>query len=280
MFRFRWNVKKFFDQAVEIVDSYRLRALRRRQRPLRVNLDGSSYYLNPEPTALYHARNSMPKLSRMVELIEDAQSILDIGANCGVFAAMCAMRFPGATIHAFEPSAALQPTLALNCTAPNVSVHQLAVGDRNGTDTLYIHPGSQQVNSLQPSAVEAFLPADEIDTQATRCVTVDSFIAHHAIDPVDVLKVDVQGWEGAVLRGARHALGSVRYLFLEATWLDPAGMQGVLPAAMHHGFKYAAVVNSVYAGADLLFTREPLATQMPNVQQFQLGDEATGMSWI
>jgi FkbM family methyltransferase len=271
---------QFLDGAAGLIDVLRLRALNRRGKPLRIKIDGSSYYLNPEPTSLYHARNSMSKLVRMVALVSDARSIFDVGANCGIFSALCARKFPAAAIHAFEPAKALQPTLALNCSANNISVHQLAVGERNELVTLYVNPDSQQTNSLRLSAVEAFLDSTKIETETIRCVTVDSFVAGHDIVPIDLLKVDVQGLDGAVLRGARAALASVQYLFLEVTWLDLEGVQRILPAAAHYGFSHVAVVNPVYTGADLLFTRKPLITEVPNVLRFPLGAESAGKPWF
>jgi FkbM family methyltransferase len=271
---------QFLDYVGHLIDALRLRALTRLGKPLRVKVNGGSYLLNPEPTALYHARQSMPKLSRMVKLIGDAKSIFDVGANCGIFAAMCAQKFPAATIHAFEPADGLQPILERNCSAENISVHQLAVGERDELVTLYVHPDSQQANSLQPSAVEAFLDPARIATETIRCVAVDSFVAEHSVTPIDVLKVDVQGWEGPVLRGAQEALSNVRYLFVEASWLDPESVRQLLPAAEHYGFKHVAVVNPVHTGADLLFTREPLVTDMPNVLRFPLGVENAGTPWF
>lgn len=271
---------QFLDRATGLIDVLRLYALNRVGKPLCIKVDGSGYYLNSEPTALYHALHSTSKLVRMVELIRDASSIFDVGANCGIFAALCARKFPTAAIHAFEPATALQPILALNCSAVNISVHQLAVGERNELVTLYVNPDSQQTNSLQFSAVEAFIDSAKIETETISCVAVDSFAAEHSIVPIDVLKVDVQGLEGAVLRGARAALQSVQYLFLEVTWLDLEGVQRILPAAEHYGFRHVAVVNPVYTGADLLFTREPLITKVPNVRRFQLGAESAGKPWV
>lgn len=271
---------ELLDRATQLIDALRLLTLNQLGKPLRVKIKGRSYYLNSEATAFYHAMHSTPKLVRMVELIGDAKSIFDVGANCGIFAALCAQKFPSATIHAFEPAMALQPTLARNCSAPNISVHQLAVGERNEFVTLYVNSDSQQTNSLQLSAVEAFLDSTKVETETIPCVAIDSFVAKNSIASIDVLKVDVQGLEGAVLRGAKAALESVQYLFLEVTWLDLEAVQRILPAAKRYGFRYVAVVNPVYTGADLLFTREPLLTRVPNVRRFQLGAESAGRAWF
>lgn len=270
----------FVDGAAGLVDYLRIYALNRLGRPVRIKVAGSSYYLNPEPTAIYHARHSVSKVARMVELINDANSVFDVGANCGLFSALCAQKFPAATIHAFEPAKALQPILALNCSSDNIAVHQLAVGERNERVKLYVNPNSQQTNSLQLSSVEAFLAPDKVETELTDCVAVDSFVAENAIDPIDVLKVDVQGFEGAVLRGARTALKEVQYLFVEMSWLDPEGVHRILPAVENYGFNHVAVVNPVYTGADLLFTRERLVTEVPNVLHFPLSDNTAGKPWF
>jgi FkbM family methyltransferase len=271
---------QFLDNAAGVIDALRIRALDRRGKPLRIKIDGSTYYLNSEPTALFHARHSMSKLVRMVALIENATSIFDVGANCGIFAALCARKFPTATIHAFEPAPALQSTLALNCSAANISLHQLGVGERDELATLYVNPHSQQTNSLQFSALAPFLDSTTVETEEIRCVSLDSFMSANTIAPIDVLKVDVQGLEGAVLRGAQTTLESVQYLFLEVTWLDLEGVQRILPAAEHYGFNYVAVVNEVYTGADLLFTRKPLTTEVKNVLRFPLGAESAGKQWF
>lgn len=247
-----------------------------RPKPVRVTVDGARYYLNREPAARYHAQNSMDKLVRMVDLIDSANCVFDVGANCGIFSALCARRFPTATVHAFEPSPALQPVLAHNCSASNISIHQVAVGEDTQPVTLYINPDSQQTNSLALAAVQPF--ARSVETETVQCVTLDGFIPQHG--PPDVLKIDVQGYEGAVIRGAQTVLPSVRYLFIESSWLDPAGQLQVLPAAAHYGFTDVAVVNPVHAGADLLLTRQPLPTEIPGLLRFTISDITTGKSWL
>lgn len=265
---------KIIDRTKTVVNILRLYTQNQLGRPVSVKIDGVSYYLNPEPAALYHALHSVPKLERMVELVADARTIFGVGANCGIFAALCAQKFPSAAIHAFEPAKALQPILARNCPAESISVHQLAVGERNEDVTLFVNPDSQQTNSLKPSAVQAFADSADIEMETIRCVTLDSFVAEYKSGPIDVLKIDVQGLEGAVLRGARTALETVEYLFIEVTWLDLEGVQRVLPTAEHYGFQHGTVVNPVHTGADLLFTREPLTADMPNLLRFRLGAES------
>lgn len=215
-----------------------------------VTINGHRYYLNREKLTDWVAKNSLSKIERMVELIEEADCVFDVGANCGIFAALCAAKFPAAKIHAFEPSTSLQRVLARNCPSPNISLYPVAVGERDEEVTLYINPESQQTNSLHRSSIEPF--TDRIDEQVAHCITLDSL----GVEP-DVLKIDVQGAEGAVFRGARTVLKAVRWLFVESSWLDPDAAQ-LVPAAQHYGFTHVTAVNPVHMGADLLFTREPV----------------------
>lgn len=118
-------------------------------------------------------------------------------------------------------------------------MHQLAVGERNEDVTLFVNPDSQQTNSLKPSAVQAFADSADIEMETIRCVTLDSFVAEYKSGPIDVLKIDVQGLEGAVLRGARTALETVEYLFIEVTWLDLEGCNAFYPQPNTMAFSMA-----------------------------------------
>jgi len=267
----------------QLLDSFRDLGRRvgvRMGRPLKIKINGRVFYLNAERNAVYHASNSTGKLVRMVDVIESAGCILDVGANCGLFSGLCAMRFPGSDIHAFEPSSDLLPVLRANCEGLGVSIHSTAVGETSGEVTFFINPHSQQTNSIERSAVEAFSQGEALIEVQVPCTTLDAFARAEGISRVDVLKIDVQGFEGPVLRGARNLLPGVSMLFLETTWLDVEGVQRILPAAEHYGFTHVTIVNPVYTGADLLFTREPLRTATKDMLQFKLGSESAGSPWF
>ena len=149
---------------------------------------------------------------------------------------------------------------------------------RSGGESAGLHGFGDRIGVVDLDGV--ILDSTTVETEEIRCVSLDSFMSANAIAPIDVLKVDVQGLEGAVLRGAQTTLESVQYLFLEVTWLDLEGVQRILPAAEHYGFNYVAVVNEVYTGADLLFTRKPLTTEVPNLLRFPLGGESAGKQWF
>jgi FkbM family methyltransferase len=223
-------------------------------RAVRVTYGGYRYYINPESAAAYHARESIFKIGALADLVaKDARVVIDVGANCGLFSAMVASRLPNARVIAFEPSLDLVPFIERNCLDYAVTVEQAAVSDIDGLAMLHVNAASQQTNSLQADAVTAVGSVTE--TRPVRCVSLDRYVADHDIEYVDVLKIDVQGGEGAVLRGARQVVEGVQQLFIESTWLDPESMPGVISLGLRYGFTHLSVVNSVYLGADLMLSR-------------------------
>ena len=221
---------------------------------LSFEFEGRTWVLNYDGAAKYHAEQSTPKLKRLADCVPaSATMIFDVGANCGLFAAMAAHRCPAA-VHAFEPSAELHPFIHAN--APAAVVHPLAVGETPGEVTFFVNRFSQQTNSLLESAVVPFGKPGSVDRRTVPQVSIDSFCDEHKVPSIDVLKLDVQGAEGHVFRGAKRMLPHTRLLLIETTWLELDSVLSVVPFARYYGFDHLGVVNPVYTGADLLLTRD------------------------
>jgi FkbM family methyltransferase len=217
---------------------------------------GRTYWLNPDESAIYHIVESTQKIANMTSLIPaDTAVIFDVGGNCGLFSAFAAASCPTASIHCFEPSPVLLPIIRRNVAGSRVAIHEVAAGEATGDAEFFIDRDAQQANSLSRRAVELFVQPGRMETRIVRCTALDQFAAEHGIDRVDVLKVDVQGAESAVFRGARRVLQTVGMLFVESTWMDVHSITGVVPLALEHGFTHASVINPVYMGADLLLSR-------------------------
>ena len=133
--------------------------------------------------------------------------VFDVGANEGDWLAAVLARCPQATVHAFEPQAALAARIAADRSA--VVVNNLAVGDRAGELSLYDysdHPGSQHA-SLLPGVIDSLHGAKARSTTVA-VVTLDDYCAERRVERIDLLKIDVEGFEANVLRGARRLLES------------------------------------------------------------------------
>lgn len=152
--------------------------------------------------------------------------VVDVGAHFGESAELLAQMFGEAEVHAFEPAeksfAELQRRVRGN---RRIFPHHEALGDESGTSRLFVHERSD-TNSLLadgPSLVEY---GESTGIESVRISRLDDRWASLSSLPVDILKVDVQGFDHRVLRGARRVLGSCRALLVEVVFAPLYQHQG------------------------------------------------------
>lgn len=158
--------------------------------------------------------------------VERGDTVWDIGANCGVFAMAAAGR--GANVLAVEPDPFLTNGLvrarAAN-PALSITVVAAAVSDSEGLATLQIAAGGRAANSLAGFA-GTYTPFGEVAGEVTvPTVTLDSLLA---TGTPKLVKIDVEGAEAAVLKGARRLLSKVRPVLIVEVGLETADEVGDL----------------------------------------------------
>lgn len=141
--------------------------------------------------------------------------VLDVGANAGTWTREALRALPQARIHAFEPSQAAFAALASAFESePRVSLHRLALSDSNGEATLYSNdPGSGIASLTQRRLDHIGVEMSPRETVATR--TLESWAAETGLDAADVMKLDIEGHELDMIRGAGSVLERVRVLEFE-----------------------------------------------------------------
>lgn len=162
-------------------------------------------------------------------LCEPESVVLDIGANFGYFSVLAAhligAKGSGRVI-SFEPNPKLCTLLRRNCEinwsiAP-VSLHEIALGDREGDLILHV-PRERGANASlsPPEGVEC--DSIPVDVRA-----LDTMLAPDLA--VDIMKIDVEGHEATVLRGAQEVIARSPNLHLILEW-SPKQMKaaGVTP---------------------------------------------------
>jgi FkbM family methyltransferase len=135
---------------------------------------------------------------------------LDVGANIGVFALTMAALNSRATVHAFEPVASNYERLVGNVELnrrDNVLAHHLAVAEKSGMVRITSDDRSPATNRISTDNSAALVES----------VTLDDFCAAEGIAEVDLVKIDVEGAEPLVLRGASSLLArrSVKSILIE-----------------------------------------------------------------
>jgi FkbM family methyltransferase len=146
----------------------------------------------------------------------DFNSFLDIGANQGLYTLIAARYLQSGQIVAFEPvneeAQKLERNLRLN-RCKNVLVERMAVGAIEGQMDLHVClDGKAVYSSLRPQSKDVKGRKTILQVQVT---TLDAYIEdQHDIQSVDFIKVDVEGGELDVLRGAEQALSNFRPLLM------------------------------------------------------------------
>jgi FkbM family methyltransferase len=139
------------------------------------------------------------------------EMIFDVGANEGQTAVELARAFPRATVHSFEPfNRAFDALRRATLPFQNVKPVNLALGDAASSRTLFVNKSSPTTSLLPMSAeAAAFVPGIEMAATGTaeiQVATLDDYCAREQIGFIDLLKMDVQGYEQRVLRGGHGML--------------------------------------------------------------------------
>jgi FkbM family methyltransferase len=142
--------------------------------------------------------------------IRDAKTIFDVGANVGQSAQTYRRLYPQAEIWSFEPFPSTYRDLCLSVSDPKFHPVELALSDRIATTELNI--GAESITN-------SFLrrQSDSGETVEVQTDTIDHFCWERGISTIDILKVDVEGAEERVFKGAREMFsrGAIKSVFVE-----------------------------------------------------------------
>lgn len=141
----------------------------------------------------------------------DVGVIFDVGANIGQTAYQLVRYFPKSEIHCFEPVRKTFGELQ-DRYGSAVICHRLAFGSERSDLEISTFSDSE-LNSFSEVRGDAVPLGKEL----VQVDTIDRFCSESSIDVIDILKMDVQGWEKSVLMGSSKLLQarSVRFVLAE-----------------------------------------------------------------
>lgn len=158
---------------------------------------------DPRAVELFVGRGAIDhdvvQLWRLLVLAVMPDVVVDVGANYGEI--LFGTNYPpGTTIMALEPNPRVASALASTIsTGPHrVELHRVAAGDRPGVATLDVPWESSGLGAINRSSLAS-------RRYVVECKTLDELISAQRGTRL-LLKVDVEGSEGSVLRGATDAL--------------------------------------------------------------------------
>jgi FkbM family methyltransferase len=158
-------------------------------------------------------RSVMRLLARRAEQHQGTPLIFDVGANTGSYTRALLDAFGDtAEIWAFEPAPSTFRRLESAVAASHrVRLWNLGFSDAEGTGTLYSPAEGSKLGSVYDTTERQRgmgLPALREDT--IQLTTLDRFCRSHGVERVHFLKLDVEGHELQILRGARGLLAAGR----------------------------------------------------------------------
>lgn len=168
------------------------------------NSTASMHYNGEADFLRYHLTNADPTFT-----------LFDVGANTGHWSSHVLSINPNITLHAFEPDSAAFAALINAVKSPHATLNNLALGAESATRQFHIFGNASVHNSFYANA--------ERQSTATLDVTVstlDTYCADHAITRIDYLKIDVEGNELEVLRGASSMLQSNQIALIQLEYGD------------------------------------------------------------
>jgi FkbM family methyltransferase len=165
-------------------------------------------------------------------------TIFDVGANVGDVALFLHGWFPEATIHAFEPIGATFKILeARTAHIPQIRRHHLALGAAAERREVVLRENSE-LNTLVTDSSITHQTTGERETVTID--TLDAFCARGGIGTIDLLKLDAQGFEEAIIAGGAATLPRTRFLYAEAGFRpenpDCARFDHLFPILYPRGF--------------------------------------------
>jgi FkbM family methyltransferase len=154
--------------------------------------------------------------------------IIDVGANEGQSVKRFLSIFPNSKIHSFEPTKQAFNILKKNFIGKNIYINNFALGCR--CEKKFINVYRRSVNSSFNSPIKDSYWERKKKIQynsntliskkeEAKVITLDSYLKKRKIKFVDLLKIDTQGFEENVLKGAKNSLKSNIIKFIEIEFI-------------------------------------------------------------
>ena len=162
---------------------------------------------------------SFEVVSNLKKMVPELTTIIDVGANSGQFTKVATHLYPQAQIHTFEPLPDLYSIIEKKFSSnPNINIYKIALGNEDGTilfnKNKFGHTSSiLEINEENIHFTRKDNVLEQIRVQIKK---LDSITLFTDKTHLSLLKLDVQGYELEVLKGADQTLKAIDYIIIEA----------------------------------------------------------------
>ena len=184
-------------------------------------------------------------LEQVLKASHGFQVLLDVGANKGDWTAQAlglVRRSKEVHVHAFEPSLATRSMLTARfMESVAVTVQPYALSDSVGEARFYSNEDGAGTNSLSPSSGS--------NVEVAELITIDRFLQQSGIETISMVKIDTEGFDLLVLRGAEKALrdGRIDVVQFEYNWrwlINHACLRDVFDLILDKPYRFGRLVGN------------------------------------
>ena len=141
--------------------------------------------------------------------------IFDVGANTGQSIKRFNNEFNLKEIHCFEPNVPAFEKLK-KIKSKNIFLNNLALGDKEKIQTFNNYPKTSSSSFYRIDKKSSIYEMNKgFYSSNVKIITLDKYIEDSKIDKINILKIDTQGFEVSVLKGAINAVKDKRIDFIE-----------------------------------------------------------------
>jgi FkbM family methyltransferase len=209
------------------------------------NNDGISFYIenhdfvmNKIFTRSVYERNTI----RMVKPYiygKSGATIIDCGANIGMYSMYFSKWAPGSTIHAFEPLKKNQELFLKNCELNNfrnIRLNSFGLSNEEKEIDIYV------VDESNLGRTSAFSLNKDEKKERIKLSTLDKYCEENKIEQIDFIKVDIEGAEHDFIRGAEKVISRSKNLKMlveinECAYVSDSTPEDLYKYIMSFGFR-------------------------------------------
>jgi FkbM family methyltransferase len=216
----------------------------------------------------YEIRRKQPQFAESVLSKIDFATVLDVGANTGQFSLAMRSSQPNTVVHAFEPIPHVFAVLQNSFQGDkNLHAHNLAISDSHAIADFEVneYSASSSFLALDEAYRQMYPAACKTKTIKVNVTTLDRWVENRLLGRPLLLKIDVQGNELNVLRGASTVLPYADYVLAE-----------ICMGAMYKGQATFKDIHQLLCGFDLDFVDFFPEKRRPDTLQCLFGDALFG----